>query len=73
MKLIGTAIIGFFIVIMIGGYIDSSNASAGQSYNSSYSQCKNSAETKFMIQAYKQKYSSVSDNQIASIICKDAK
>lgn len=73
MKLIGIAIIGFFIVIMIGGYIDSSNTSTSQSYNSSYSQCKNSEETKFMIQVYKQKYSSVSDNQIASIICKDEK
>lgn len=36
---------------------------------SEYSRCKHSAETKFMIQVYREKYKAISDNQIAHIIC----
>ena len=57
------AVFGFIFLLGLGSDSSSNN------YASDYGRCKNSAETKFMIQAYKQKYPSISDSQIAHIIC----
>lgn len=53
------------------GFVSLSAMSAGStSYNNDYSKCMNSPETQFNIGYYKLKYSNLSNNNIAHIICK---
>jgi hypothetical protein len=56
-------------VIMVGAFADDSKSSAPSPTSGEYSRCVNSDETKFMIQVYKQQYKSISNSQIAHILC----
>jgi hypothetical protein len=57
---------------MVGAFADNSKSSAPSAPSPTageYGRCINSDETKFMIQAYKQQYKSISNSQIAHILC----
>lgn len=65
-KTLMIVILGLFGIIYLLG---ATNSSTSSDYTSEYGRCKTSAETKFLIQSYRAQYPSISDNQIAHILC----
>ena len=71
MKTLVLVAICFSTIIMLGAFADSSKSSSSSAEASEYSRCIHSNETKFMVQVKKQQYKSISDSQIAHILCKN--